>query len=279
LTLARELVISSAMNEPPPVPPQNLIPSAPATPSESEPRSAPAPAPSTPSPAGPGPEPTPWSLVLIAVLALCLLFGLWGLWTVIRAASAASDDPGLRIVQLQQEVTTLTRSDQISREANLKLQSSLAERDEEIAALRADLAFYERFVGSTAQRRGLSVHELRLTPAGEGVWHYAATLTQNLNRDAASEGELRLVIEGSRDGRLQTLDWAALRQQDEAPALAYSFKYFQQVEGDIVLPEGFAPTRVTVRLAPKGGAAVEQSFSWADAVAQPRSSTDVAPDA
>ena len=101
---------------------------------------------------------TPWPLVLIAVVALSLLFGAWGLWTVLSAAGGgASADPGERLGQLEQEVTTLARSDQISREANLKLQGALAERDEEIAGLRADLAFYERFVGATAQRRGLTV--------------------------------------------------------------------------------------------------------------------------
>ncbi|MCA1714848.1 MAG: hypothetical protein LC715_06995 [Gammaproteobacteria bacterium] len=47
--------------------------------------------------------------------------------------------------------------------------------------------------------------------------------------------------------------------------MAYSFKYFQQVEGDLVLPPGMKPLRVTVRLLPAGGAAVEESFAWVDA--------------
>ncbi len=31
------------------------------------------------------------------------------------------------------------------------------------------------------------------------------------------------------------------------------------------LPEDFTPVRVTVRLTPRSGAAVEESFTWADA--------------
>src|SRR3546814_5446704 len=65
---------------------------------------------------------------------------------------------------LEQQVATLKRSDQISRDANRDLQGTLAERDEEIAGLRADVAFYERFVGATGQRRGLTVHQLHLQP-------------------------------------------------------------------------------------------------------------------
>ena len=210
--------------------------------------------------------------LLLAVVAVSLLFGAWGLWAGLRGGGVAGPDAGERIAALEQEVTTLTRSDQISREANLKLQGTLAERDEEIAALRADVAFYERFVGATAQRRGLTVHELRLAPGTDSVWHYTATLTQNLNRDASSEGELRLAVEGTRDGRLEQLDWDDLRQREDAPALPYSFRFFQLVEGDIVLPQGFTPTRVTVRLQPRGGRAVEESFPWSEATA--RSATD-----
>ncbi|MEN1926435.1 DUF6776 family protein [Luteimonas qiangzhengi] len=207
-----------------------------------------------------------WIYGLFALVLLSLGFGIWGLLTVFGGGSG--DDP--RVLQeqvegLEQRVTTLSRSDQISREANRELQRALAEREEQVAGLRAEVAFYERFVGSTAQRRGLTVHELQIR-SGEGrVWHFAATLTQNLDRGQASEGGLTLAIEGSRNGRLEQLEWSDLRQHDEAPPVEYSFKYFQQVEGDIVLPDGFTPARVTVRAKPARGDAEEQSFPWADA--------------
>ncbi len=208
------------------------------------------------------------SYAVLAVFVAALAFGLWGVWRVVLGpAPGAAADPG-RVEALEQQVATLTRSDQISREANRDLQGTLAERDEEIAALRADVAFYERFVGSTAQRRGLTVHELALSPRGGQAWHYTATLTQNLNRGAVSSGRLTLAVEGTRDGRLERLDWVALRQDPDAAGEEYSFKYFQQVEGEIILPAGFAPLRIRVRLAPASGAAVEQTLPW-DQVATP----------
>jgi hypothetical protein len=209
---------------------------------------------------------------LVGLLLLTLAFGGWGLWKVLagngggqpsatqfRAQQRALDE-------LEQRVATLSRSDQISRDANKDLQGELAERDEEISGLRADVAFYERFVGATAQRRGLAVHELQMQPSGELAWHFVATLTQNLNRGAVNAGRLQVGVEGTREGKLQRLAWADLRQQPNAPGVEYSFKYFQQVEGDLVLPVGFSPTRVTVRLLPQGGPAVERSFAWADLV-------------
>jgi len=221
---------------------------------------------------GPDPAAAPrelhvnWIYGLFALVLLALGFGAWGAWVVFGARPG--EDPLVlqqRVEALQQRVTTLARSDQISREANRKLQGALAEREEQVAGLRAEVAFYERFVGSTAQRRGLTVHELQLRPGEGQVWHFAATLTQNLDRGQTSEGGVTLAIEGTRNGRLEQLEWADLRQQEEAPPVEYSFKYFQQVEGDVVLPEGFTPVRVTVRLAPARGNPVEQSFPWADA--------------
>ncbi|MEO6264426.1 MAG: DUF6776 family protein, partial [Luteimonas sp.] len=95
------------------------------------------------------------------------------------------------------------------------------------------------------------------------------TLTQNLNRGAVNRGRLTLSVEGSRGGRMQRLTWAELRQQPDAPGVDYSFKYFQQVEGDLLLPAGLQPIRVVARLVPQGGAAAEQSFTWAEATTKP----------
>ena len=210
------------------------------------------------------------------LFALALLFGARGLWRALApddARSAAALERRVRaqqaqIEQLQQKLATLARSDQISREANRDLQSTLAERDEEIAGLRADVAFYERLVGATGQRRGLTVHALRLQAQSDSAWHFTATLTQNLVRGAISRGRVTLAVEGTRGGRLQRLAWADLRQQPDAPGVPYSFKYFQQIEGDIVLPPGLAPVRITVRLTPERGPAIEESFTWAEATAR-----------
>ena len=214
--------------------------------------------------------------VLLGVLGLCLAFGAWGAWTVARGGGGGDAGPlRAEIEDLRQQVATLTRSDQVSREANIDLQATLAERDEEISALRADVAFYERLVGSTSQRRGLTVHGLKLQAQGSGAWHFTATLTQTLNRAAVSSGTLTVAVEGSRNGSLERLGWSELRQLEDAPGVEYSFKYFQQVEGDLLLPEGFMPLRVIVRLAPPRGQPVEESFTWAEATeATPRSGPD-----
>ena len=206
------------------------------------------------------------------LVLLALLFGGWGVWKTFAVGAAGEPSTAQwqaqqdQVAKLEQQVATLSRSDQISREANRDLQGTLAERDEEIAGLRADVAFYERFVGPTAQRHGLAVHALQLQPQNDQSWHFTATLTQNLNRGAVNAGRLQVAVEGTRAGKLLKLSWSDLRQQPSEPGLAYSFKYFQRVEGDIVLPPDFQPARVTVRLVPQQGPSVERSLSWNEVV-------------
>jgi hypothetical protein len=172
------------------------------------------------------------------------------------AASGGTGSEELR--KLRQQVTTLKRSDQISRNANIGLQQTLAEREEEVSGLRADVDFYERLVGSTGQKQGLRVHEVKFAQEAGGTWHYTVTLTQNLNRGAISKGGMRFAVEGVRNGKLERVKWDELLQKPNAPAKAFSFRYFQQLDDSIMLPAGFTPQRVKVSLS--GGQ--EQDFEW-----------------
>jgi hypothetical protein len=199
---------------------------------------------------------------LIAVFLLALAFGGWGAWKVLAPgpgdAGARLRAQQARIDELEQRAATLARSDQISRDANRDLQGTLAERDEEIAGLHADVAFYERLVGSTGQRRGLNAHEVVFAPEAAGTGHYTITLTQNLNRGAISKGTMRFAVEGVRAGKLASIKWDELLQKPDSPGQPFSFRYFQQLEGSVMLPAGFTPQRVRVQL--NGGG--DQVFDW-----------------
>ena len=213
-------------------------------------------------------HPWRWAAV-VAALWLISLALVW--WLVPRApapaAGAATTPAPVSAAQSQQQLATLQMSDRISRQANRELQQTLAEREEEIAGLRADVAFYERLVGATGQRKGLNVHEIQMRRDNDGSWRYTATLTQNINRGAVSKGDLTLSVEGTRDGKLVRLDWGQLLQKPQAPPQRFEFRYFQRLEGSVLLPEGFVPGRVIAKVQPDGGGSTEQAFAWEAATA------------
>lgn len=166
---------------------------------------------------------------------------------------------------LKSRVAMLERSEQVARAALTDVQQTLRDREEEIAGVRADLAFYGRLVGG-ARREGLTVHGLRVERVGGSkAWNFEATLTQNFRRGKDSSGRLALAVEGITDGRLESLDWNRLTQEQGGAGVEFGFKYFQQVKGTIMLPDGFDPNRVRVTVDGDGGR-VERDFSWKDAL-------------
>jgi hypothetical protein len=178
------------------------------------------------------------------------------------AAAPPSD-----VKTLQQALATAQKNDEVSRAANKKLQDDLAARDAEIATLKEDLAFYERFVGTSAQRQPLGVEELKLTQREGQVWQYAAVVARCNASGSEAAGRLSFSVEGTQAGKLTKLAWSDLRQGAGSDGVPFSLKYFQRLGGDFMLPAGFVPTRITARLVPQQGAPVEKSFDW-KAVAQ-----------
>jgi len=207
-----------------------------------------------------------WTMTLLIVLWAASVGGAW-YWGGQRGSSIATATAPRPAAdsRLQQRISTLQMSDQISRQANRELQQTLAEREEEVAGLRADVAFYERLVGSTGQRKGLSVHDVELRRDSDGSWRYTVMLTQNLNRGAVSKGALTLSVEGTRNGKLTRLGWNDLLQRPQALPQRFEFRYFQRLEGSLLLPQGFVPGRVIAQVRADRAGTVEQSFAWADA--------------
>lgn len=196
------------------------------------------------------------SLLLVGALAMHFAPRAPDQRRIARLAAVEQDNADLKT-----RVAVLTRSEQVAKGALADVQQTLRERDEEIEALRADLAFYGRLVGGN-RREGLAVHALRMQAVkASRAWNFTATLTQNFKRGHDVKGRLSLSVEGVADGKLKTLDWNALTQGKDAAGIEYGFKYFQQVNGTIMLPAGFAPNRVVVR-----ADGVEQDFAWKDAI-------------
>ncbi|MDF4026260.1 hypothetical protein P3W24_14895 [Luteibacter sp. PPL201] len=168
---------------------------------------------------------------------------------------------------LRQRAAILEGAAQVGDVATRELKRNLAERDEEISGLRADLAFYARLVGGNGQREGLRIQGVRSTPVKDSpqAWNLTVTLTQNARRGEVIRGTLQLSVEGIQGNAVATLDGAALGLAGDHQALPFSFKYFQQVQGSFTLPRGFQPTRMRLAATAADGTRVDATVPWADA--------------
>jgi hypothetical protein len=189
-----------------------------------------------------------------------------------RTAPAAVDQRQLRslraqIDDLQQQLVNLQRGDQVNEVATRSLRGTLAQREEEINGLRADLGFYSRLVGGDAQHQGLKLQEVKLQPiAGSRGWNLTLSLTQSTRRDDAITGNALVSVEGLRANKVVQLDWSALGDAAQKDGLPFRFMYFQQLHGTIVLPADFRPTRLRISIQPAGDEPVTRTVAWGDAL-------------
>jgi hypothetical protein len=169
---------------------------------------------------------------------------------------------------LLKQAAVAQRGEQVAKAASGELQQSLRDRQEEIAGLRADLAFYSRLTDGHSKPEGLSVHGIHLKPgAAAHVYNFTVTLTQTLKSGEVSNGHVRVSVSGVRAGKLVTLGWGDVAPNQDATGLPFSFKYFQQISGSLMLPDDFTPNRIRVDAGSGGDAGrVDQEFAWSDAL-------------
>ena len=201
-------------------------------------------------------------VIWLAALLLCAAFV--RSWCMPSTVVAVAEDDHV-LDNLQQRVTVLERSEQIAKAANGDLQQTIREREEEIAGLRADLAFYNRLTGGNAKREGLAVQGLQLSPvSNSSAYNFIVTLTQNLKKGQMISGHLSVSIEGVKDGKLLTLNWSDIGPAGKSSGVEFGFKYFQRINGTLMLPAGFVPNRITVAAEASGdGGHVDHQYTWA----------------
>jgi hypothetical protein len=213
-----------------------------------------------------------WWWLGLAWLSSLLLVGLIvGSWAR-HAAPAAVDLRQQRALQarigeLEQQLANLQRAAQVNDVATRSLRGTLAQREEELNGLRADLGFYARLVGGDAQRQGLKLQEVKLQPiSGSHGFNLTLSLTQNAKRGDETSGNATVSVEGLRGDKVTSLAWPALGDATQKDGLPFRFMYFQQLHGTIVLPPDFRPTQLHIRIQPADGEPIERAVAWGAAL-------------
>lgn len=167
-------------------------------------------------------------------------------------------------VALNERITGLTRASQIDQEAIRQVREELSSRQEERASMEEELAFLRSMVSSKEDREGIQVQRFKLHKgAPTGVYHYSFTLTQTIKNGDAAVGWIFFAVDGVSAGKPA---WLPLREitEESTEKVKMRFKHFQDVEGEIRLPEGFKPLKVIIEVKPNNKKLPElkQRFDW-----------------
>ncbi len=170
------------------------------------------------------------------------------------------------ILSLRQEVVLLETHRDIDREAYSDVESSLVTLQAKIQEQSDAIAFYRGIVSPEDGNSGLRVQNLQLTRAhSERAYNVRLVLVQSLKHDRKVSGNVSLTVEGVQDGIATTYDFSQLLSAEKESKWAFSFRYFQDFDREIVLPDGFTPERIKieVRSRTRSISSIEESFPWA----------------
>jgi len=168
-----------------------------------------------------------------------------------------------RLKRIQASQVVIEREADVLRQANHLLRENESKRQAQLGRLQSELDFYRRLAGTGGVQSGLDIYRAEVIPTDSGrVFQFILTLTQNIRRAAIIAGRVRVDIEGTMEDQPVTLYWSQV-SDGETPEPSFRFKYFQQLEGYLTLPEGFSPIRLLVTLEAKGQRKpVIRNYNW-----------------
>lgn len=170
------------------------------------------------------------------------------------------------IEALQQEVALQETHREIDREAYKEVESSLITLQAKIVEQQNAIAFYRGIVSPADGKPGLRVQDFKLTRGGEErEFNLRLVLVQAMKHDRKVSGNVSVSVEGNENGEVKSYALIDLLPADADKAWPFSFRYFQDFDRQIVLPDGFTPERVNVevRSRTRSISSIEESFAWA----------------
>ena len=223
----------------------------------------------------------PWRtrLALFAFSVVLVLPALFGYYFGHYRALAQQGDAMDQRDALEREVQSLRNGNAVLEGQNLSLQQAASVDKEalssvqrtivslrsQISQLEEDVLFYKQVLSPGNDETGLVIGQLDLV-AGEGLGdiRYRLELKQQGNNDNFIRGHVNVNVIGLQDGEEVTVPLRDLSDSVGDLDIKLQFRYFQNVEGQLLLPAGFEPQKVRIVAVAEGENAktIQKSFGW-----------------
>ena len=227
-------------------------------------------------------RPALWLLSFVVFICI-ILVSLWGTFeygryiagfnsadseAYIEQLQAQLEESQAEIVENKRQATMLERNSLIDDDASSQLNETLAQAQNEVLKLKKELSFYKSIVAPEQGSRSLAIQTIQLKMNTVGGYDYKIMVSQRGRNDQFARGTVDVSIEGASEGQPVTLKLAEVSNDTKKP-MKFGFKYFQNFEGAMILPEAFRPDFVRVQVKPSKGKikAIDEQFAWSDLTA------------
>lgn len=168
------------------------------------------------------------------------------------------------IESLRVRAATAEQSVAIGDHASKSVRGELISKQNQIAELRKEISFYRGIMAPSEGNAGVSVGRFSISEAGERRYQYKLLVQQSAARHQVVTGAVQFTVVGQVDGEPRSYALADLSLSVESESIPLRFKYFQNIEGELQLPEGFVPEGVELSLksSKRNGFSFDQRYGW-----------------
>ncbi len=168
--------------------------------------------------------------------------------------------------ELRRQVAILDRSSVMDQRATEEVQETIRGLRDRVAQLEQDIVYYRQVVSEETEDTGLVISQLDIDATREANrYRYKLVLRQqDADGDTFLTGHVNINLVGAQGEEQQILALRDLSAEQDQLDIRLRFKYFQNIEGELVLPDNFVPDRlqiaaVSVEPVEKS---INQNFSW-----------------
>ena len=148
---------------------------------------------------------------------------------------------------LESELEVQRTQRQVSEQALEMVRREIAQQKEQISSLEEGLQFYRSLMAPGEIAQGLSLRPLELVPLDQlGQFSYRIVAQQEARKHSQLKGKLSVEVNGALDDQQVSYQLAELSDDLEDTEITLRFRYFQSIEGTMVLPAGFEPRSVSL---------------------------------
>ena len=219
----------------------------------------------------------PWKLWLVAVIVMGLFFVFFTLGRDYQAyeldrlrleretLKSQIADLETRNSNLVVKNAQLSSNSKIEHDAYNLANKNLIKLQQEILTLKEELVFYQGIVAPSKAALGVNLQSFTmLVKNAPDLYSYKLVLTKNGKNTKSIKGKFGIVLRGKQDGASSELRLVALKTENTDKSNAFSFRYFQVFEGDVVIPKNFTPYEAEIHINPstKKVKSLTETISW-----------------
>ncbi|MDO8273511.1 MAG: hypothetical protein Q7U82_16575 [Gammaproteobacteria bacterium] len=149
---------------------------------------------------------------------------------------------------LRSQVVISDRTSIMDQRANEEVQETINSLRQRIMQLEQDVMFYRQVMTPELAEPGLIIAEFTVQPTDlPDTYRYRAVFRQAGAGDRELKGKVQIDVAGTRAGEKVLLPLQELVSGAETVNTVLNFRYFQNIEGELVVPADFLPTQVEIR--------------------------------